>query len=129
MIDGELDYEQLKCFPSDTDLTEAYRLALEENETLWTLLGLHPSIIESAPMPSSESSPVSSDPLPDVEIEEKEPPSNQNILEGLQNAIDSINSATNLTLAEENELEALTFAAVALSVEKLARMYVSIVFR
>ncbi len=79
-------------------------------------------------MPSSESSPISSDPLPDVEIEEKEPPSNQNILEGLQNAIDLINSATNLTLAEEDELEALTFVAVALSVEKLARMYVSIVF-
>ncbi|PBK83678.1 hypothetical protein ARMGADRAFT_1089111 [Armillaria gallica] len=90
MIDGELDYEQLKCFPSDTDLTEAYQLTLEENETLWLLLSLHPSSIESAPMPSLEalpisleSLPVSSDPLPDVETEEKEPPSNQNILEGL----------------------------------------------
>ncbi|PBK63611.1 hypothetical protein ARMSODRAFT_894015 [Armillaria solidipes] len=126
MLDGELDYELLKCFPSDIDFTEAYRLALEENETLWTLLGLHPSIIEGAPAPSLESLPVSSDPLPDVEIDDQEPPSNETILEGLQNAIDSINSATNLTLAEENELEALTFAAVALSVEKLARMYVTI---
>lgn len=124
MLDGELDYNKLKCFPSDTDFTEAYKLALEENETLWTLLGLHPSTIENAPMPSLQPLPSSSDPLPDVEIEGQVPPSNQTILDGLQSAIDSINSVTNLTLAEENELKALTFAAVALSVEKLTRIYV-----
>lgn len=122
LLDGEVDYAKLKTFPSDADLTEAYRIAVEENETLWILLGLHPSIIRNAPMPSLESLPVVSDPLPEINEEDLDSISDQSILEGLQAAIDSINNAVNLTLGEENELEALTFAAVALSLEKLAKM-------
>ncbi len=62
-----------------------------------------------------------SDPLPEINEEDLDSISDQSILEGLQAAIDSINNAVNLTLGEENELEALTFAAVALSLEKLAK--------
>ncbi|KAK0193237.1 hypothetical protein F5146DRAFT_997852 [Armillaria mellea] len=122
LLDGEVDYAKLKIFPSDADLTEAYHITVEENETLWILLGFHPSIIQNAPMPLLESLPVASDPLPEINEEDLDSISDQSILEGLQAAIDSINNAVNLTLGEENELEALTFAAVALSLEKLTKI-------
>lgn len=123
LLEEGIDYELLKAFSSDAEFTEAYRAAVEENDTLWTLVGLHPAMILSAPMPSIQSMPVDNSPesLPDIPHIDSLA-SDQSILDGLQTAIDSINTATNLTRTEDEELDACTFAAVALALEKLAKM-------
>ncbi len=126
--DTGVDYEQLMMFPSDADFVEAYQLAAEENDTLWTLLGIHPDAIKAAPMPAPVSLKVDeSEGLPfDDSIEDDANEQEMSTREELQAAIDSIEKTYNLTCEEDEELDACTHAAIALSLQELASMYVPI---
>jgi hypothetical protein len=44
-----IDYDLLSQFPTDVELSTAYGIAGQENECLWSLLGIHPARIKSAP--------------------------------------------------------------------------------
>lgn len=119
--DGKLDYDLLSALPSDADLTAAYRAAIDENDALWTLLGIHPTEILEAPTPTL--APLLVDQSPDI-AEEDIPiaDEDQTTLEQLQTAIDAIETTFGLTREEDNEVEACTFAAIALSLQELAQM-------
>lgn len=119
------DFDLLSQYPTDMDLSDAYATAVEENDSLWTLLGIHPQAIDSAPMPSLLPQLVSDSETGGYALEddseEQEIPA-QSDAEKLQSVIDGIASATNLSAAEDNQLDALTYASVALTLQELAKM-------
>ncbi len=95
--DTGLDYSVLSTFPSDAEFTEAYHLAIEENDTLWTLLGVYPELIKSVPEPSIV--PLAVDLSNDLPHNEEDLPQDDELSthEELQHAIDRIEKTYDLT--------------------------------
>lgn len=48
----DIDFALLGQYPTDVELSMAYKIAAEENDCLWTLLGIHPNQIKATPVPS-----------------------------------------------------------------------------
>lgn len=124
--DHSINFGAMKTFPTDAQLTGAYKDAIEENEALWALLGVHLEALNEAPDISLKSSPV------DVSLstelsrndEDDETICNMGIHDDLQDAIDAVTTATNLTKGEDKEFDACVAAAAALVIENLTAMYV-----
>ncbi|KAJ7150342.1 hypothetical protein C8R46DRAFT_1358417 [Mycena filopes] len=121
-----IDYNLLSQYPTDIELSAAYEMAGQENECLWSLLGIHPGRIRSA-------SPrrVVAAPLPDPafqhlylaaeEADASELPE-KTAAEELQGMIDSLKTTANLSRAADEELDACVLASAALSMDELARI-------
>ncbi|KAJ7845792.1 hypothetical protein B0H13DRAFT_2409245 [Mycena leptocephala] len=108
-------------------LSVAYEIATEENNCLWSLLGIHPNDIVNAPDPGIT---LTAQPAPDPDfetlylnedldvVETAEPTA----AEQLQQVVDSLKSAVNISRAGDEELDACVMASVALVMEELGRI-------
>ncbi|KAJ6545247.1 hypothetical protein B0H19DRAFT_1075591 [Mycena capillaripes] len=120
-----IDYDLLNKYPTDIELSAAYEMASQENECLWSLLGIYPARIQGAP-PRGLAQAPSPDPAfehlylqeddDSLEISEKSP------AEELQSMIDSLKTTANLSRAADEQLDGCVMAAVALSMDELARV-------
>jgi hypothetical protein len=117
--DGPINHELLSHFPTDMELSAAYKAASDENDSLWSLLGAHPDDIRAAPaVPAANKV----DDYDEEDEDDEDAEQLESDLQDLQDVLDQISSTANLTLAEDNELDACTMAAVALALQKLADM-------
>ena len=123
----------LNKFPTDTELAQLRKRASEENEALWTLIGPHPQQTRDAPIPApipssngSKNAPKSAKTpaIPSQASDQNQTSEVHTERELLHKAIRHIETATNLTFAEENQLEACTVAEVANAINVLIQMYV-----
>jgi hypothetical protein len=122
-----IDYNLLSQFPTDVELSTAYEIAGQENERLWSLLGIHPAArIQSAPARGLAPAPPPDPAFEDLYLQEDddaEPePSEKTAAEELQGMIDSLKMTANLSRAADEQLDACVMASVALSMEELAKM-------
>ncbi|KAJ7310133.1 hypothetical protein DFH08DRAFT_974490 [Mycena albidolilacea] len=62
----DIDFGPLGQYPTDLELSAAYKIALEENNCLWSLLGIHLSDIVAAPDPGAA---LIAQPAPDPNFE------------------------------------------------------------
>ncbi|KAJ7500733.1 hypothetical protein B0H11DRAFT_2225129 [Mycena galericulata] len=121
----DVDFALLGQMPTDSDFSTAYAIADEENNCLWSLLGIHPSEIETAPTPGLVAQPC---PDPDFEglyMSEDEgvtEAANATAAEELQRVVDGLKDAANISRAGDEELDACVMASVALSMDELARI-------
>jgi hypothetical protein len=129
----DIDFGLLGQYPTDLELSAAYEIALEENNCLWSLLGIHPSDIVAAPDPGAA---LIAQPAPDPDFEalylnedeDVDQQSESTAAEQLQRMVDSLKSAANISRAGDEELDACIMASVALAMEDLAKMYVPPIF-
>ncbi|KAJ7176665.1 hypothetical protein C8R46DRAFT_889360 [Mycena filopes] len=124
----DIDFGLLSQYPTDLELSAAYEIAAEENNCLWSLLGIHPMDIANAPDPGQS---LIAQPAPDPDfkdlylheddetVEEEE----RSAAEELQKVVDSLKNVSNITRAGDEELDACVMASVALAMEELAKMY------
>ncbi|KAJ7922375.1 hypothetical protein B0H13DRAFT_2411179 [Mycena leptocephala] len=123
----DVDFALLAQYPTDLELSVAYEIATEENNCLWSLLGIHPNDIVNAPDPGIT---LTAQPAPDPDfetlylnedldvVETAEPTA----AEQLQQVVDSLKSAVNISRAGDEELDACVMASVALVMEELGRI-------
>ncbi|KAJ7092781.1 hypothetical protein B0H15DRAFT_1020862 [Mycena belliarum] len=124
----DIDFALLGQYPTDLELSTAYEIATEENNCLWSLLGIHPRDIERAPDPGAT---LISQPSPDPEFEalflDEEADatvdaSQPTAAEELQRVVDSLKNVANISRAGDEELDACVMASVALSMDELAKI-------
>ncbi|KAJ6589574.1 hypothetical protein B0H19DRAFT_1303929 [Mycena capillaripes] len=123
----DIDFALLGQFPTDIELSMAYKIAAEENDCLWTLLGVHPAQIKAAPVPG-----LVPQPTPDPAFEHlylleddfagQADIAEQTATEDVQRIIDNLQATVGLSRAEDEQLDACVMASVALSMDQLARM-------
>ncbi|KAK6992640.1 hypothetical protein R3P38DRAFT_3430332 [Favolaschia claudopus] len=123
----DIDFSLLAQYPSDAELGIAYEIAMEENNCLWSLLGIHPNDISNAPDPKVG---LRAQPAPDPAHEafyldgDTVASDAQDIArsaaEQLQEVVDSLKSVPNISRAGDNELDACVIASVTLAMEELA---------
>ncbi|KAJ7229028.1 hypothetical protein GGX14DRAFT_616418, partial [Mycena pura] len=126
-----VDYTNLNRYPTDVELSEAYKIASEENECLWTLLGIHPSQLQHSP---AAVTPPHPDPDPqlhelylnhsDILDTGSESAPEPSPAAELQHFIDNLQSSMGLNRADDQQLDAYAMAAVALSLDDLKKMRV-----
>ncbi|KAJ7889680.1 hypothetical protein B0H13DRAFT_2666158 [Mycena leptocephala] len=122
-----IDYDLLSQFPTDVELSAAYEIAGQENECLWSLLGIHPARIKSALARGLALAPPP-DPafehlyLQDENAEPEPEPEEKTAAAELQGMIDSLKTTANLSRAADEQLGACIMASVALSLEELAKI-------
>ncbi|KAF7346851.1 hypothetical protein MSAN_01824400 [Mycena sanguinolenta] len=122
-----INFGLLGQYPTDVELSLAYKIAAEENDCLWALLGIHPDQINAAPDPG-----IAPQPAPDPAFEHlylneddltvEEQITEPTAAEQVQKIIDNLHSTTGLSRAEDEELDACVMASVALSLDELARI-------
>ncbi|KAJ6617205.1 hypothetical protein B0H10DRAFT_1797924, partial [Mycena sp. CBHHK59/15] len=124
----DIDFALLSQYPTDVELSMAYEIAAEENDCLWTLLGIHPARIKAAPMPGIVTQP-SPDPTfehlyldEDELVAQKAETTEPTAAEEVQRIIDNLQATVGLSRAEDEQLDACVMAAVALSMDELARI-------
>ncbi|KAJ7604607.1 hypothetical protein DFH06DRAFT_1386901 [Mycena polygramma] len=123
----DIDFALLSQYPTDVELSKAYQIAVEENDCLWTLLGIHPAQIDAASPPKLISQPAP-DPafealyLDETELASPRDVTEQTAAEEVQQMIDNIQSTVGLSRAEDEQLDACVMASVALSMDQLARI-------
>ncbi|KAJ7436725.1 hypothetical protein B0H11DRAFT_2255972 [Mycena galericulata] len=121
----DIDFALLGQMPTDSDFSTAYAIADEENNCLWSLLGIHPNEIERAPTPGLVAQPC---PDPDfeglymAEDDDVTEAADPTAAEELQRVVDSLKDAANISRAGDEELDACVMASVALSMDELARI-------
>ncbi|KAJ7757929.1 hypothetical protein B0H16DRAFT_1822598 [Mycena metata] len=125
----DINLALLRQFPTDVELSTAYAIAIEENDCLWSLLGIHPHDIAGVPDPGRA---LVAQPLPDPEFEklyieeetERNDTADQRLsaAEELQRVVDSLKDVADISRAGDAELDACVMASVALSMEELARI-------
>ncbi|KAJ6622832.1 hypothetical protein B0H10DRAFT_2214142 [Mycena sp. CBHHK59/15] len=124
----DIDFALLGQYPTDVELSTAYQIAVEENNCLWSLLGIHPDQIQSAPTPGLVPQPS---PDPDFEslyLDEDSVESSpseiteQTAAEELQSMIDGLKNVANISRCGDDELDACVMASVALSMDELAKI-------
>ncbi|KAJ7182110.1 hypothetical protein C8R46DRAFT_1210675 [Mycena filopes] len=105
----DIDFGLLSQYPTDLELSAAYEIAAEENNCLWSLLGIHPMDIANAPDPGQS---LIAQPAPDPDfkdlylheddetVEEEE----RSAAEELQKVVDSLKNVSNITRAGDEEL-------------------------
>ncbi|KAK7058169.1 hypothetical protein R3P38DRAFT_3547667 [Favolaschia claudopus] len=122
----DVDFSLLAQYPSDVELGIAYEIAMEENNCLWSLLGIHPHEIANAPDPKVG---LRTQPAPDPAHEafyldgdtaEDAQDVVRSAAEQLQKIVDSLKSVANISRAGDNELDACVMASVTLAMEELA---------
>ncbi|KAJ7181894.1 hypothetical protein C8R46DRAFT_1313521 [Mycena filopes] len=125
--EDDIDFGLLSQYPTDLELSAAYEIAAEENNCLWSLLGIHPMDIANAPDPGQS---LIAQPAPDPDfkdlylheddetVEEEE----RSAAEELQKVVDSLKNVSNITRAGDEELDACVMASVALAMEELAKI-------
>ncbi|KAJ7165277.1 hypothetical protein C8R46DRAFT_1277431 [Mycena filopes] len=123
----DIDFGLLSQYPTDLELSAAYEIAAEENNCLWSLLGIHPMDIANAPNPGRS---FITQPAPDPDfkdlylneddeiVEEEE----RSAAEELQKVVDSLKHVSNISRAGDEELDACVMASVALAMEELAKI-------
>ncbi|KAK6992199.1 hypothetical protein R3P38DRAFT_2570976 [Favolaschia claudopus] len=122
---SEIDFERLNQYPTDAALAAAYQIAGQENECLWSLLGIHPFRIKKAPIRQSPAAPLPNPSLHHLYMQEE---SNSNSedektpAEELQELIDNIQTMGSFPKAVDDQLDACIMASVALSMDELARV-------
>ncbi|KAJ6471521.1 hypothetical protein C8R45DRAFT_1165330 [Mycena sanguinolenta] len=122
-----IDFGLLAQAPTDLELSGAYEIAAEENNCLWSLLGIHPREIDAAPDPGVA---LTEQPAPDPQFESLYLNENLDVTgtaestpaEELQQMIDGLKSVANISRAGDEELEACVMASVALAMEDLAKI-------
>ncbi|KAJ7834881.1 hypothetical protein B0H14DRAFT_2590625 [Mycena olivaceomarginata] len=120
-----IDYGLLSQYPTDVELSDAYVMAAQENECLWSLLGIHPARIQGAPVRGLAAVPL---PYPGFEhlyLQEENdlaPVADKTPAEELQEMIDSVKTTANFSRAADEQLDACVMALVALSMDELARV-------
>ncbi|KAJ6464937.1 hypothetical protein C8R45DRAFT_756072, partial [Mycena sanguinolenta] len=125
----DINFGLLGQYPTDLELSVAYEIAMEENNCLWSLLGIHPQDIAAAPDPGVAVT-AQSEPDPEFEAlyldEETDPieTGEPTPAEQLQQVIDGLKQAVNISCAGNEELDTCVMASVALAMEELAKMYV-----
>ncbi|KAF7345674.1 hypothetical protein MVEN_01587100 [Mycena venus] len=123
----DIDFAPLGQYPTDVELSMAYKIAAEENNCLWTLLGIHPDQINSAPVFSLVPQPTP-DPafehlyLNEDDLAAQAHGAEQTAAEEVQQIIDNLQSTVGLSRAEDEQLDACVMASVALSMDELARI-------
>ncbi|KAF7335957.1 hypothetical protein MSAN_02309100 [Mycena sanguinolenta] len=120
-----INYDLLSRYPTDVELSDAYATAAQENECLWSLLGIHPTRIESAPVRGMAPVPQPDPAFEHLYLEEEtnlEPLAEKTPAEELQEMIDSLKTTANLSRAADEQLDACVMASVALSMDELARV-------
>ncbi|KAJ7178444.1 hypothetical protein C8R43DRAFT_1117832 [Mycena crocata] len=121
-----IDYEMLSKFPTDVEFSAAYEMAGQENECLWSMLGVHPDRIKNAPTPGLAPPPPPDPAFEHLYLQEDADlipdPTEKTAAEELQGLIDSLKSTTNLSRAADQELDACVMASVALSMDELAKI-------
>ncbi|KAJ7111863.1 hypothetical protein C8R44DRAFT_632580, partial [Mycena epipterygia] len=124
----DVDFALLSQYPTEVELSTAYEIAMEENNCLWSLLGIHPNEISGAPDPGPA---LVTQPSPDADFEEHyltEEPDVQpetaelTAAEELQRMVDSLKTTINISRAGDAELDACVMASVALSMDELAKI-------
>ncbi|KAJ7142428.1 hypothetical protein C8R44DRAFT_603032, partial [Mycena epipterygia] len=123
----DVDFALLSQHPTDIEFSAAYEIAIEENNCLWSLLGIHLNEISSTPDPRPT---LITQPLPDPDFEEHYLTEESDVLETeeltaaeeLQRVVDSLKTIINISRAGDAELDACVMASVALSMEELAKM-------
>ncbi|KAJ7148708.1 hypothetical protein C8R43DRAFT_1236758 [Mycena crocata] len=124
----DIDFALLGQYPTDVEMSTAYKIAAEENDCLWTLLGIHPAQIKDAPMPNVAPQPAPDPTLEHLFLSEEELNDNHGDLaeptaaEEVQRLIDNLQSTVGLSRAEDEQLDACVMASVALSMDELARI-------
>jgi hypothetical protein len=129
----DINFGLLSQYPTDLELSAAYEIAAEENNCLWSLLGIHPRDIDTAPDPGVA---LTEQPAPDPQFEALYLNEDLDVVavaqptpaEQLQQMVDSLTSAANISRAGDEELDACVMASVALALEDLAKMYVPPIF-
>lgn len=123
----DVNFELLSQYPTDDGLSNAYLIGFEENESLWTLLGIHPVQIDNAPSPALS---ITLDAVNDADFNDihnddfdlETEPADRTDAEELQEIIDNIGQLAGLSTRADSELDACAFAAVAISLDELAAM-------
>ncbi|KAJ7785273.1 hypothetical protein DFH07DRAFT_726712, partial [Mycena maculata] len=128
--DKSINFAQLAQFPSDSDLTEAYGEAFEENDMLWSLLNVNVRCLSDAPVMASVAAPVSLEESPEHEED------TDNVVDTavaatvvdlsmgdkLDRALHAVQDVAGLRRSEEDEVDAVAYAAASLVVDNLAKM-------
>ncbi|KAJ7433411.1 hypothetical protein FB451DRAFT_1419699 [Mycena latifolia] len=122
----DIDYELLSQYPTDIEFSAAYEAAQQENDALWSMLGVHPDRINSVPIPGIVPPPPP-DPVfehlylqEDADGEQGAP--EKTPAEELQEMIDSLKTTASLSRAADEQLDACVMASVALSMDELAKI-------
>jgi hypothetical protein len=123
----DIDFALLGQYPTDVELSTAYKIAAEENDCLWSLLGIHPAQIKAAPTPGLIAQPTPDPAFEHLYLDEEhligQPDvPEQTAAEEVQQIIDNIQTTVGLSRAEDERLDACVLASVALSMDELARM-------
>ncbi|KAJ7053113.1 hypothetical protein C8F01DRAFT_1330777 [Mycena amicta] len=122
----DIDQSLQTQMPLDSAYSTAYQIAAEENDCLWSLLGIHPSVIMTAPDPSHGVAPQPDSSLEHLYTDESEvaagQESNLSAAEEVQKYINNMKRATGYSREEDLALDNLTLASVALSMEELRRI-------
>ncbi|KAJ7677295.1 hypothetical protein B0H14DRAFT_3684172 [Mycena olivaceomarginata] len=127
----DINFALLGQYPTDVELSLAYKIATEENDCLWTLLGIHPNQIKATPVPS-----LVPQPTPDPVFEHLylnkddlagQPDSAEpTAAEEVQQMVDNLQSTIGLSPSVyerlDEQLDACVMASVALSMDQLARI-------
>ncbi|KAJ6493128.1 hypothetical protein C8R45DRAFT_1073149 [Mycena sanguinolenta] len=120
-----IDYDLLSRYPTEVELSDVYATAAQENEGLWSLLGIHPTRIESTPIRGLAPAPPPDPAFEHLYLEEETPleaVAEKTPAEELQEMIDSLKTTANLSRAADEQLDACVMASVALSMDELARV-------
>ncbi|KAJ7687303.1 hypothetical protein B0H17DRAFT_1180926 [Mycena rosella] len=124
----DIDFALLGQYPTDVELSTTYQIAAEENDCLWSLLGIHPAQIRAAPLPGLVVQPSPDPTLENLYLAEDDIIAQQGDVseltaaEEVQNIIDNLQTTVGLTRAEGEQLDACVMAAVALSMDELAKI-------
>nr|GAT49565.1 predicted protein [Mycena chlorophos] len=123
----DVDQSFLAQMPLDAAYSAAYQIAAEENDCLWSLLGVHPSVIAAAPNPTVVISPPQPDPafahlyMEHAELDVAQD-SDMTAAEELQQRINDVKLTTGLSRQEDLALDNMTLASVALAMEELRQI-------
>ncbi|KAJ7255123.1 hypothetical protein B0H12DRAFT_1071051 [Mycena haematopus] len=120
-----IDYDLLSRYPSDIELSAAYEMAGQENECLWSLLGIHPARIKSAPTRGLMAPPPPDPAFEHLYLQEDNDPEavgEKTPAVELQEMIDALKTTANLSRAADAQLDACVMASVALSMDELAKV-------
>jgi hypothetical protein len=123
----DIDFALLGQYPTDVELSTAYKIAAEENDCLWSLLGIHPAQIKAAPIPGLIPQPAPDPAFEHLYLDEEHLTGQHDIpeqtaAEEVQQMIDNLHTTVGLSRAEDEQLDACVMASVALSMDQLARM-------
>ncbi|KAJ7040182.1 hypothetical protein C8F04DRAFT_1254358 [Mycena alexandri] len=120
----DINFGLLGQYPTDLELSAAYEVAAEENNCLWSLLGIHPVDISNAFNPGSAliAQPAPDPDFQDLYLDEDGAAVECTAAEELQRVVGSLKTASNISRAGDKELDACVMASVALAMEELAKI-------